>query len=440
MKKPLASYHIDWLQLYCYCEVIPALAEPVLPTLWISPHADKFGNHREYRLEDTDRYTHGYSWSKVVMYKQYTIAYVSAIPSIEGRDPHGCSIRLANPVLYTSMWYFLLMDVLDTLHWTPRNITRCDLCCDQHYFMGGLLPSTFIRNYASKLHSYLRVGRLGDDFSLYGHKSQTSLDFSYIRWGSRSSGVAVYLYNKTKELDEVKDKPWIRKAWESDGLAPSKQVWRVEISITSQRLALQDITSHLFHTLFVDDLMTPDAVRRMFSVYAEKYFKFVRNVRGIAAKKDLPPMPLLNLDCTLPMRPKSVAVMKGAGRMEKMVASKLEELLQYVETSDMKEDERWPLQRAILSTKTYFRDLYQLKDAAAKQEAQPANDLRARVLRSLSIPETIDRLHTSREAATYYERCKEKVAEKIASTLAMSLSPPPRRQSEQQKPSPPTQT
>lgn len=434
MKTPRASYHIDWLQVYCLCEVDTIDLVPVMPASLISPHADGNGHHREYRLEETTQYTHGYKWNRVVMWRNFTIAYVSAIPSMEGRDYHGASIRLANPVLYTSLWYHIFMDVVDILQWKVQNISRIDLACDQNFFLNGLHPATFLRQYACKLRSYLRVGRLADDFSLHGNKTQSALDYNYIRWGTRASGVCVYLYNKSKELRDIKDKPWIRKVWESDGLSTTKDVWRVEISITSQGLGLKSLTDGIFHNLFVDDLKSPDSVRQMFNVYAAKYFRFVRNVPTIKYKKDLPEVQLLNLTDTLPYRPSSVSVLASAGRAEKTTAKKLSELEMCIYDSDLPAQQRADLLSAVRSTASYFTELYEIKDAAAYRERKFKKDVTQGVLDELSIPAQQDRLHKSATINRYYEQVRSSVLERVSDAIRIlhgSTSPPTPTESEQ---------
>lgn len=442
MKVPLASYHIDWLQVYCHCEIDPVDMVPILPVSLVSPHADGNGHHREYRLEETTQYAHGYKWSRVVMWRNFTIAYISAIPSMEGRDYHGASIRLANPVLYTSLWYHVFMDVVDVLHWKVQNITRIDLACDQNFFLNGLHPATFLRQYACKLRSFLRVGRLADDFSLHGSKTQQSLDYNYIRWGTRSSGVCVYLYNKSKELKEIKEKPWIRKAWESDGLASNKDVWRVEVSITSQGLGLKSMADGIFHTLFVDDLKTPDSVRQMFQVYASKYFRFVRNDPKIKYKKDLPEVQLLNLGTKLPYRPFTLSVMASAGRAERTTAKKLRDLELYLYDAEMPAQQRADLLAAVRSTSTYFNDLYLIKDAASYNERKFVKEVHNSVLEELSVPIQTDRLHTSATISHYYESVRQSVLSKAKDALKNlhdSPSPPTPTESEQPNPTQPPQ-
>lgn len=442
MKVPLASYHIDWLQVYCHCEIDPVDMVPILPASLVSPHADGNGYHREYRLEETTQYAHGYKWSRVVMWRNFTIAYISAIPSMEGRDYHGASIRLANPVLYTSVWYHSFIDVIDVLHWKVQNITRIDLACDQNFFLNGLHPATFLRQYACKLRSYLRVGRLADDFSLHGSKTQHALDYNYIRWGTRASGVCVYLYNKTKELREIKDKPWIRKCWNSDGLSTEKDVWRVEISITSQGLGLKSMTDGIFHTLFVDDFKSPDSVRTMFDVYASKYFRFVKNDPKIKYKKDLPEVQLLNLGASLPFRPSTVSVMASAGRAERTASKKLHDLELYLYDSDLPAQQRADLLTAVRNTRNYFNELYEIKDAAAYRERKFSQDVNTAILDELSVPIQTDRLHTSITISNYYEKVKQDVLSRVKDAiknLHASPSPPTPTKSEQPNPTQPPQ-
>lgn len=414
MKTPLSYYSIDWLQLYCLC-TINSEGEPTIPSCLISPHQDRNGYHREYKLTHAIEFTHGYTWHRTIMWRDYTIAHISAIPSSKLHNARGCSIKLSNAILYLYDWYFVLIDILDTLKWQAQNISRIDLCCDVNFFINGLLPSTFIRNYVHKKNSYIRVGRKANDWALYGQKDTSSTSYNSIRWGSRQSGVSVYLYNKSKELRDKKDKPYIRYCWKNAGLNLSKDVWRTEISITSQGCGLKSISSKMLHTLFVDDLQSSEAIKAMFQTYASKYFHFKRIIPN-RLKKDMPDIPLHNLDNASVWRPVSLQENHQSGRTEKMTFNRLAELREYLIVTDTVLDSKSEEINHIDKVMGYYSHMTGIKQESSKIERSCQSTLQKKLLQSLSLPAQIDRLHTSMEQKAhfdYYSQIARETAKKI---------------------------
>lgn len=442
MKTPLSYYSIDWLQIYCLC-TLDKSGEPSIPDSLISPHPDRNGNHREYKLVTASEYTHGYTWHRNVMWKDYTVAHISACPSSRLHNQKGCSIKLHNAILYLYDWYFVLLDILDTLHWQAQNITRLDICCDVNYFLGGLLPSTFIRNYITKKNSYIRVGRKANDWALFGQKDINSNTLNSIRWGSRQSGVSVYLYNKSKELRDQKDKPYIRYCWKEAGLNTAKDVWRTEISITSQGCGLKDISSSMLHTLFVDDLKSSEAVKTIFQTYAKKYFHFKRIVPS-RLKKDMPDLPLHSLEKATVWRPVSLQEKRGSGRTEKMVFNRLTELREYLMAQDTYFDKVEQINH-VDKVLEYYSKMAGMKKISSSIEKSATDTIKKDLLQSMNLDYQRDRLHSSLEVKnhiSYYSQLAKNIATKILkikenrpNNLAHVPSPPtPCGSTEQQKP------
>lgn len=328
MKKPRCTYSLDWLQIYCHVPELPdGMAKPL-----VSPQSDKWGNHRTYTLIEPTEWIKGYRLQFAVKYRKYIVANIACDPSNASNDPQGGAIKLANPILYVADWHFILSDILVTLGWQAKNLTRVDLACDFNYFIGGLHPETFIRKYMTKsADTYIRSG--SNQWACYGYKEIHKNTFNSIRWGSRQSGVSVYLYNKSKELEEQKYKPWIVDAWKEAQLNP-KNTWRVEISINSSGRGLKAVGQDIIHTLFVDELDTQQSIENIFKVYASRYFSFRRVVRGGAKrKKDMPIVDLLDLDCPLKVKPTTLYQATKSSRAEFQTLRKLQRFKLDIENS-----------------------------------------------------------------------------------------------------------
>jgi len=127
-------------------------------------------------------------------------------------------------------------------------INRVDLAADFNTFKNGLTAKKLINNFLTC--DFIKTGR--GKFYVIGEQKKY-IDAQYLRFGKGDSDVSAYLYNKSKELDQVKDKPYIRATWAGAGLDVSKDVWRLEFSLKSQALKLyqtntgesMDVTSEL---------------------------------------------------------------------------------------------------------------------------------------------------------------------------------------------------
>lgn len=292
MKKPRCVYSLDWLQIYCNISKFPD--ENDFSDV-VSPNADMYGNHRRYSLIQPLEWIKGYEWQRSVKYGKYVVAHIACRPRNCNNDANGGAIKLNNPTLYVANWHFILSDILSSLCWSAVSLTRVDLCADFNYFVNGLLPETFIRKYMCKTNdTYIKNG--SNMWACYGQKELHKNTFNSIRWGSRQSGVSVYLYNKSKELDVNKYKPWIVESWKKADLN-IKNVWRVEISVNSSGRGLKDVFSGIVQSLFVDALSGQYAIENIFKVYARKYFTFKSVSKGgPKRKKDMPDVQLLYLE------------------------------------------------------------------------------------------------------------------------------------------------
>lgn len=329
MKHQICCYSLDWLQLYCRVAHEP----DTFRELWTSPQLDKFGNHRDYKLIVAKEYIKGYAQQRAVKCGRYVVAHIAWEPIGARREYNAAAIKLDNAILYNADWHFILKDILLTLEWTAVNITRMDLACDFNYFENGLYPETFIRVYMTKSsNTYIRHG--SNKWAAIGVKDMQKNTFDYIRWGSRQSGVSVYLYNKSKELREQKFKPWIADLWKKHGLDQEK-TWRVEISINSSGRGLKNAYNELIYSVFADDLYREQSIENIFKVYAQDYFKFYwKPKNGPTRKKDLKPVRLLPVETSLQLRPTTFYKSAESSRGDMLTLRRLCEMKEYLDESD----------------------------------------------------------------------------------------------------------
>lgn len=214
--------NIDWLQLYCL-EPHGYQLSAVLSNRGFS--VMNRGLHTRHFQELIDVYRDGYKVFEI----QHLPSSVKNAKTGKGVWlPGAALIKLENRLCYQSDCVAFMCDTLMSLNITIKSISRLDVAADFQYFDNGLRPDNLIKNFLKDI--YWKCGT--SNFTVIGTQKQKS-SYEYIRFGSGNSPVHCYLYNKTKELADVKEKPYIRDAWSSAGYDENKDVWRLEFSLKS---------------------------------------------------------------------------------------------------------------------------------------------------------------------------------------------------------------
>lgn len=249
-------------------------------------------------------------------------------------------IKLSNRMLYNKHYVTILYGLMEALHVTYKGITRIDLCYDCNYFKDGRSPSRFINNYLLKPATTKEgISRKGsDEFTCHGRKGlSSSSKINYISFGAPTSRVRSYIYDKTIELDEVKDKPWIRETWEENGIISTKDVhvFRSEISIKSQGTDVLNMSTGELFRLSPEYLKNQYAIERLFYIYADKYFYFRIN-KGQKYVKDFPRLELFERNQNnITSKPIYINKNCDSGRSEQICYNKLDKLSSiYTDLSD----------------------------------------------------------------------------------------------------------
>lgn len=207
-------------------------------------------------------------------------------------SPYSCHIRLANRTCYFTNAVSLLRDFLSRYNYSFKRIFRIDICLDFERFDLGDDPANFIRRYVS--HKFAKINQCNR--TTRGQDRWDGCEDNYISWGNPKSMVSTKLYNKTKELAEAHDKPYIKQAWmacnlitnpltmvkvRSDGSQYTPTIWRVEFSVKSGAAGwaiLEDCTGAktkkkpIANTLDCYD--NKEKQLQMFASLAHHYFHF----------------------------------------------------------------------------------------------------------------------------------------------------------------------
>ena len=144
-------------------------------------------------------------------------------------DKRFAQLQIANKWLYVGNLDKLLNKILFHSNFELTGISRLDFACDLYEFEKGLTPEKFIRDFANENVTKLNASK----FTLWGKTNQYMRDYHQLSIGDHTSVFSWKLYNKSKELRECHDKPYIRYKWQKKLLNydENKDVWRLEVSI-----------------------------------------------------------------------------------------------------------------------------------------------------------------------------------------------------------------
>lgn len=378
---------LDWFQ---YCCKSHRHEELVYETTFRGKYLDSANRTWTYRVSEPEERHTGYLHSYTIYSLDgQSLVHLHFDPSIPGVPEDYCAAKVDNRLLYSSDWSFHLHNILAALDLEPHNITRADVCFDFQQFENGDLPADFIKKYvrdgygkdfscyirkhSNKCHPVLtkfvhtnkqktsyfldadeamkinnKAQAAGVNFNLQGIEQDEEIIkcesvWEYVRWGSRSSAVCVYMYDKSREMKQVKQKPWIRHQWEELGVCDMKDeqgqelpVYRIEISITSKALDFRkfqfietkktlnkDITEKLKWQNFAMQSELED----VFWSFAAEYFCFYE-FKGQKHKKNMPVVQLFPQECldSRTFKPVCISRSYDTGRMEKMAASTFDKM------------------------------------------------------------------------------------------------------------------
>lgn len=174
-----------------------------------------------------------------------TIATLCCKPFSPKIPKHSGTLKIENYILYNENRCKIIDQITSDLQLYTQGTTRLDICGDFRRICGQL-PELLIRDILEE--RIYKVGHarnsvIGDSdpsrciITAYGTAGRTN-SYSYLRYGSRTSRISTYLYNKTKELNEQHDKPYIREMWRQNGWFGDMNVWRLEFSIKGRNMKL----------------------------------------------------------------------------------------------------------------------------------------------------------------------------------------------------------
>lgn len=314
----LRCVNIDWLEVYCI--------EPTQPR-----DAEYFRAHG-YLVRERSYGTPNYREMFTIIDEGHNFIEVRRVPvsikSCGGIAEEGaCHIRLCNRTCYLRNPVQIMVEFLLAHEYQYRSVSRIDVCLDFQRFDDGTPPADFVAAFMRG--DYQKINQC--NIASHGRDGWQLRVWSSLKWGAPTSAITTKLYDKTVELKEVGDKPYIREVWDACGLTGDEHIWRVEFSTKSQLNCLVSDKEEQIITRSLDSFSSKDRQWFHFCVLANKYFHFKRReytrTGQIKPKHRCADVKLFAFDGREQFySPKKLTWAPEAGRTEKLLAKRLYQL------------------------------------------------------------------------------------------------------------------
>ena len=263
---------IDWLQIYADVSLL------------------KYSD--EYEAKILDYGTKNFEILEEVYLQGSLFCSVQRKPRSEIIKSHTAVIKFENSLLYFADAETIIATFLRECEIHLLSITRIDLAVDFKKFKNGLLPQSLIKGFMKE--KFLKNGR--GRYTLIGSQKNV-LDVSYLRFGTKSSDVNVYLYNKSLEMKEKVYKPYIAERWNQLEGSPLQDVWRLEFSLTAKATTFIDEQTGEIQTITLNTFSNTKQQKEIISALEKRYFEFKVN-DGQKNKTRMKRLLLLDLEQT----------------------------------------------------------------------------------------------------------------------------------------------
>lgn len=228
-----------------------------------------FENSKYLEIKDTYKKTSVFNKVYEIREKNNYIASMVNEP-IEAFIPKNMNlIKLINRELYYGKPVSNLIAIGLDLKLVNYAASRIDFAIDFNTFLFGYKPVTFIKDFINGkiIKRGLKRGSVSFDY-------QKDSMLHEIKFMKKDAKMSIKLYNKSKEMREVKNKPYIVESWIREGLDLTKDVWRLEFSIHLPKFSITNKETkeiHKFNYKLLDDKMYLNTV---INALISKYFDF----------------------------------------------------------------------------------------------------------------------------------------------------------------------
>lgn len=185
------------------------------------------------------------------------ICTLQSAPRHKYQEPDSVAVKMDNALLYSLDFYDVLINFIRDFQIRRSNISRVDFCIDCQNIAYGisardfaerLADSRFVKSGTRELSVHKRSNIYIDPRSQNGEikfETDNLPSINAVTIGSHGSMCQAQVYNKTLELkqhmaaDGTFMKQYIYEQWKDAGLDVSKDVWRIELRLSSKADTLE---------------------------------------------------------------------------------------------------------------------------------------------------------------------------------------------------------
>lgn len=243
--------NLDWLQLYCLGSISPRTG---------------------YEVKRLEYSTRIFMHIDEIYINKKKICTATHTPFSPVLDTKMVIIKFENYLLYDSNLWLVVDNFLSDFNLVYKSISRLDVAVDFNTFYKKRNVQNFLNEFLKN--NVRKIGKA--DYKLQGCQ-KTSHVVDYLRFGGNNSEVSAYIYNKTKELNQVKMKSYIVDMWRCSGLDVDAGVWRLEFSIKSSAIKILDKSDGDLKDISLDNIKNKLFLEKMYMALVDKYFCFREN-------------------------------------------------------------------------------------------------------------------------------------------------------------------
>ena len=203
------------------------------------------------------------------------VAQMQYNPRSTALKPNLVIVKLANRCLYEYDYISLIRTINEGLNLEYNSLSRLDICAD-FYTFEHCTPQELIKQFLQR-----KLRRYGKSkYVLHGNQDRAQ-EYEYLRFGSPTSDVVCYLYNKSLEMREVKHKPYIVRQWSQltykyDDICPAPDVWRLEFRLNGDNIKTLCDENGKLCDLTLGALNNKSTLLYLYSALVNKFWRWAK--------------------------------------------------------------------------------------------------------------------------------------------------------------------
>jgi len=192
--------------------------------------------------------------------KGYEYATLQWKPLSKILAPDMMLVKFSNQMIYRYDCAALVSQFISFSNSEFVSYSRIDICVDFQEFIDYKDPEDFIKDIMRsevilKGNSKFKcIGSIGKE-----------VKYDYFRIGTENSDISWYMYNKTKEMQEVKEKPHIRELWEKASFRIGVDVWRIEFTLKGSKQEFIDTDTGEVFSMKMYNLPSKENIKKLFT-------------------------------------------------------------------------------------------------------------------------------------------------------------------------------